>query len=200
PGDGLGSCEPPGSVSVLVLERPLGGVFRETASLDTSDPTAVISDLTIGDLNGDSLDDIAWTEENLDRVVVWLGAGDGEFFLAPGSPYPVGDAPSGIALIQANDDNGDGIAGSLDQQDICVTQKGSNNVLILRNRLTRRADINGSGRVDGFDLARLGRAFGLSYDLTNPPGGMIPPSDLDLDGDVDGTDLSLFTIRFGDQF
>jgi hypothetical protein len=54
-------------------------------------------------------------------------------------------------------------------------------------------DIDLSGRVDGFDLARLGRAFGTavgaqSYDVA---------ADLDLDGQVDGVDLSLLAAGFG---
>jgi len=57
----------------------------------------------------------------------------------------------------------------------------------------RLADIDGSSRVDGFDLARLGRAFGATsgqprYDAA---------SDLDRDGQVDGADLALFAPQFG---
>jgi hypothetical protein len=56
-------------------------------------------------------------------------------------------------------------------------------------------DIDLSGRVDGFDLAALARAFGsslgeLSYDLQ---------SDLNSDAEVDGTDLSLLAAQFGEQ-
>ena len=56
-----------------------------------------------------------------------------------------------------------------------------------------RADVDLSGRVDGFDLARLGRAFGsvsggARYD---------PDSDLDRDGQVDGADLALLANQFG---
>jgi len=58
-----------------------------------------------------------------------------------------------------------------------------------------RADLDLSGRVDGFDLARLGRAFGASsgdarYD---------PAADLDRDGQVDGADLALLAKQFGKQ-
>ncbi|HEX4824807.1 MAG TPA: dockerin type I domain-containing protein [Candidatus Polarisedimenticolaceae bacterium] len=55
------------------------------------------------------------------------------------------------------------------------------------------ADIDGNGRVDGLDLARLGRAFGSStgeakYDAA---------ADLDHNGQVDGADLAILTSQFG---
>ena len=55
--------------------------------------------------------------------------------------------------------------------DIVVALSGAPNVLLLTNLLQQRSDINGSGRVDGFDLARLARAFGSAdgdsaYDAT----------------------------------
>ncbi len=55
------------------------------------------------------------------------------------------------------------------------------------------ADADLSGRVDGFDLARLARAFGsvsgeLRYDAT---------IDFDRDGDVDGDDLAILAAHFG---
>jgi hypothetical protein len=54
-------------------------------------------------------------------------------------------------------------------------------------------DIDASGRVDGFDLAVLGRAFGAMsgssrYDLR---------ADLDHDGQIDGGDLALLARDFG---
>jgi hypothetical protein len=56
-----------------------------------------------------------------------------------------------------------------------------------------RADINLSGRVDGFDLARLGRAFATA---TGDP-RYDADVDLDRNGEVDGSDLSLFAPQFG---
>lgn len=55
------------------------------------------------------------------------------------------------------------------------------------------ADVDDSGRVDGFDLARLGRAFGaiaggFRYDAT---------CDLDRNGVIDGNDLALLAPQFG---
>ncbi|MFQ5767838.1 MAG: hypothetical protein ACE5ID_07635, partial [Acidobacteriota bacterium] len=56
-----------------------------------------------------------------------------------------------------------------------------------------RVDLDGSGRVDGLDLARLARQFGLSQGQV----GFDPAADLDLDGDVDGDDLIVMSIDFG---
>ena len=55
------------------------------------------------------------------------------------------------------------------------------------------ADINESGRVDGFDLAILGRAFGSN--LGDPD--FDPAADSVPDGSIDGMDLDLFTQFFG---
>ncbi len=56
-----------------------------------------------------------------------------------------------------------------------------------------RADLDASGRVDGFDLAALAAAFGQS---SGDP-GFDPARDLDRDGDVDGDDLFGLAIAFG---
>ena len=54
-------------------------------------------------------------------------------------------------------------------------------------------DIDTSGRVDGFDLARLARAFGATF----PDPRYDVAADLDGDGDVDGFDLTRLADRFG---
>jgi hypothetical protein len=57
-------------------------------------------------------------------------------------------------------------------------------------------DVDGTGRVDGFDLARLARAFGASY--PDPRYDVL--ADLDGDADVDGMDLSRLANNFGATF
>jgi hypothetical protein len=57
-------------------------------------------------------------------------------------------------------------------------------------------DVDGTGRVDGFDLARLSRAFGATY--PNPRYDALV--DLDGDGDVDGMDLTRLANSFGTTF
>jgi hypothetical protein len=60
----------------------------------------------------------------------------------------------------------------------------------------QRTDIDGSGRVDGFDLALLARRFGSAF------GGSGYQPDLDLDGNksVDGIDQSLLADYFATTF
>jgi thermitase len=54
-------------------------------------------------------------------------------------------------------------------------------------------DLDGSGRVDGFDLGRLGLAFGSHPGDSN----WNPDADLNGDGIVDGSDLTILAENFG---
>jgi hypothetical protein len=115
---------------------------------------------------------------------------------ADGNGNGVGDVceacPAGIA-----DSDGDGIC---DPDDNCPAMKNTNQADFDGDGFgdacetgALRADIDLSGRVDGIDLARLGRAFGAStgsqrYDAA---------ADLDRDGQVDGADLALLAAQFG---
>jgi hypothetical protein len=54
-------------------------------------------------------------------------------------------------------------------------------------------DVDGSGRVDGFDLARLSLAFGAIF----PDSRYQPAVDLDGSGIIDGIDLSILAFQFG---
>ena len=56
-----------------------------------------------------------------------------------------------------------------------------------------RIDLDGSGRVDGFDLAMLAHAFGSDEEDAL----YLIDADIDVDGRVDGTDLALLASRFG---
>jgi hypothetical protein len=58
-----------------------------------------------------------------------------------------------------------------------------------------RADANLSGRVDGFDLSRFGRAFGASTGAARYDADV----DFDRDGTVDGADLAILAAVFGDR-
>jgi hypothetical protein len=177
------------------------------------------------------------------NVTVYIGIGNGLFFTDPTlNPAGIDD---GAALLAS---------GNLDLRDdatypeIVVHGGSYASPVVLKNVITERADIDGSGRVDGFDLALLSRAFGATRgeDFTIlgpaagplldgtllqsgsgpgrvvvgsgslPPGQDVPdsaalcdgaldatssyyglPVDINLDGDVDGEDLSLLAMRFG---
>jgi hypothetical protein len=115
---------------------------------------------------------------------------------ADGNGNGVGDAceacPPGIA-----DSDGDGVC---DPDDNCPAMSNTNQADFDDDGFgdacetgALRADIDLSGRVDGLDLARLGRAFGTAagsqrYDAA---------ADLDRDGEVDGRDLALLAPQFG---
>jgi hypothetical protein len=66
--------------------------------------------------------------------------------------------------------------------------------LLLIELDPRRVDLDRSGRMDGFDLAVLARAFGRGKDEEFYSAG-----DVDVDGLVDGTDLAVLAARFGDS-
>jgi hypothetical protein len=61
---------------------------------------------------------------------------------------------------------------------------------------TLARDADGSGRVDGYDLVRMARAFGRVY-----PDPLFDVSvDLDGNGAIDGLDLALLAVSFGQSF
>jgi hypothetical protein len=63
----------------------------------------------------------------------------------------------------------------------------------VRNQPAPDGDIDGSGRVDGGDLIRLGLAFGASKQDTR----FNPRADLDQNGVIDGADLAALAALFG---
>ncbi|MCZ6695172.1 MAG: hypothetical protein O7A63_01410, partial [Acidobacteria bacterium] len=72
------------------------------------------------------------------------------------NPDSVPDGATGMATASI-----DFLAGNA-RPDIVVFNGDDRQPLVLINTLDRRADIDGSGRVDGYDLAILARAFGAS--------------------------------------
>jgi hypothetical protein len=102
--------------------------------------------VTIGDFNGDGIQDLAVANYN-SRVGILLGNGSGGFAPAPGSPVTIG---SGAAWVAVGDFNGDGI------QDLATANSTSNNVSVLLG--------NGSGgftQAPGSPVAVGGGAHGV---------------------------------------
>ena len=141
----------------------------------------------LADLNGDDLLDFAITGEDTNNVSVGLGAGDGSFFLARVDAYGTTQVPTAVAV---GDTDGDGL------RDLVVTGEGNDDLALLGSGMLRRADMDGTSRVDGFDLALLGRLF--SIDFTDPEYDFY--LDVNLDGFIDGFDLTVLGVAFGTVF
>ena len=87
------------------------------------------------DFNGDGIVDLATANADSNNVSVLLGAGNGSFAPAAGSPFAAGSHPTGIV---AGDFNGDG------HVDLTVANSGSSNFSVLLG--------NGSG---GFSASSI---------------------------------------------
>lgn len=68
-----------------------------------------------------------------------------------------------------------------------------NNPVILSNVIPERADVDGSNRIDGKDLAMWAKGFGL---VRGNRGYSLGP-DINLDGKIDGFDLVYIAYQFG---
>jgi hypothetical protein len=110
---------------------------------------------------------------------------------------PPGSASAMLSVAGTCTDDGDVLADPIDNCPLVANESQAdsdgNGVGDACDTGPNFADINLSGRVDGFDLARLGRAFGAAsgdprYDAA---------ADLDHDAQVDGVDLALFAAQFG---
>ena len=82
------------------------------------------SDIAVGDFNGDGNLDVAVANHAVKLVTVLLGNGNGQFSLAPGSPFSVesNPHPHGIAVADFNGDK---------KPDIAIDSWGENRVLVL---------------------------------------------------------------------
>jgi hypothetical protein len=140
------------------------------------------------DLNADDLPDLAVLGFNSNNVAVLLGEGDGtfEFDTARAQAFGTTNAPRALAT---GDFNGDNILDML-----AASQFDS--FAILESGFVKRSDINGTGRVDGFDLAQLGRLFGVSEGDPDYEFYL----DINMDGTIDGSDLTYLAEAFGRSF
>jgi FG-GAP-like repeat/Thrombospondin type 3 repeat len=140
-----GLIVPPGHSSSL----PAGGP-----------PTA----MAFADLNSDRIDDLAvsWTDESdplnpVFGLTVFFGLGNGLFFTAP--EFNLAGLPGHASLLGTGFVN---LGPSALFPDAVVFDPSTGAPTVLKNVMPERADIDGSGRVDGYDLTLLAHAFGAS--------------------------------------
>jgi hypothetical protein len=86
--------------------------------------------LRASDLNKDGMPDVVTSNLEGNNATVLIGIGEGKFQEAPGSPFPAGDAPFGIAIGDVNDDNNQDIA-IVNSPTITSESKGKDGLTIL---------------------------------------------------------------------
>ena len=148
-------------------------------------PTAV----TAVDLNGDGIKDLVVANTGSDTLSVFLGNGDGTFLSDPAFDVPVLPGPR---TLQGGFFSRDAV---LDFEEVTTLSPSLNTPVLAVNVISERADIDGSGRVNGRDLAFWARGFGFSRKDAGYPGSR--DADINLDGKIDGLDLVFITTQFG---
>ena len=152
-------------------------------------------DATFADLNNDgTLDLVVLSTGNsgttVPNITIYLGLGNGLFYtdptFNPHGPLPQFDVPDGGALVGAGLTH---LQSESSLPDVVVFNTVEAAPLVLTNILKDRADIDGSGRVDGFDLAVLARAFGArrGEDFTILPNGTLQQTGSGIDRVVVGS-------------
>jgi hypothetical protein len=112
------------------------------------------------DLNQDGIQDLivlstGGASTSAPNLTVYVGMGNGLFFTDP-TLNPAG-VPDGMTLLATGNIN---LVSDATFPDVALFSGTNQAPIILTNILTDRADIDGSGRVDGYDLAVLARSFG----------------------------------------
>ena len=195
----------------------------------------------MADINNDGVQDLVGLSSQQNgpsRVTVFIGIGNGLFFTdqtlnPPPFPDEIRFMTAGNAFLQDK----------VFYPDLEMFDVQDQAPIVMRNVILERADIDGSGRVDGYDLALFAASFGAmrGEDFTiqadgtllqsgtgagalvvgsgsRVPGQDLPTSssicdgaftplagryglsvDLNLDGQVDGTDLAILASQFGQR-
>jgi hypothetical protein len=78
--------------------------------------------LAVGDFNGDGRPDLAVPNAENNNVTILLGNGNGGFYRAPGSPFPVGSYPRSVVIRDFNEDG---------KPDLAILNAKSENVTVL---------------------------------------------------------------------
>ncbi len=199
------------SIVSVILNR--GDLHFELAGEYETVPRT-ITDITGADFNGDGLNDIALTsissqtDPNSDTVEILFNLGGG--ILGNPLSYNVGSGATRIAAAQM-----DGQAGI----DIVVSLDGSNEITLLLNDGSGAfpnqesylcgggcdgvtlSDIDGDGDADPviFNDNHFVTQHQATVSIINNRtiNSVVCPGDLDMDGDIDGTDIYLWTVNPG---
>jgi len=199
------------SVEVIIQYPP--GTWVRFSSIHLGDgkqPRGIVA----VDLNQDGYRDLAVSNEGDSTLSVLMGQGDGMFaYLTCAGGSNVGRACNSDADCVGSTCQPDPsfstvyLPGPLldlrggffrrdtfqDLPEVAGICQPLNNPVILSNIIPERADVDGSDRVDGKDLAIWARSFGL----VRGNWGYSPGADINLDGKIDGLDLVYIAFQFG---
>lgn len=173
--DAAASNRSSNNVSVFLGDGD-GGVLPAGGGVPASPSTyAVGADgpfyIDKGDFNDDDIVDLVTANQVSNNVSLLIGAGDGTFSPASGSPFAVGDRPRGLAVGDVNDDGDDDVVSA----DFTDPRGAIGTVTVLLG--------NGAG-----DLAAAGPAIPVGQ---NPR--WVTLGDFDEDGDPDIAAANAFT-------
>jgi hypothetical protein len=128
---------------------------------------------TFADLNHDGRDDLVALSSQPggpSHITVYMALGNGLFYTDDTfNPAPIDDE---ITLMAQGNTH---LQTNLYYPDLVLFSKRDQAPIVLTNIMNERADIDGSGRVDGYDLAILASAFGSTRgeDFTILPNGTL---------------------------
>ncbi len=137
----------------------------------------------LDDMNNDGISDIVALSSGdgdpaTPNLTIYMGIGNGLFYTDP--TLNPADVPDGATLLATNninlatdlflpevslfyppeDADGDGMLDPGEDRNGNGVLDGDAGPIVLTNILNERADFDGSGRIDGFDLVTLARSFG----------------------------------------
>jgi hypothetical protein len=157
-------------------------------ALDVATPEAP-RNTVLTDLNGDGNLDLAVAGASSNNAAVVMGAGDGSFDEAAVRTQAFGVAKEPTAIAYGDFD-GDGLG------DLLAAGARTDDISFSPSGFLRRSDLDGSGRVDGFDLALLSRLVVTSQG--DPAYEFY--LDIDMDGEIGVMDLPILALAFGTVF
>jgi hypothetical protein len=165
----------PGTSTVEIVLPGNEGPAHPPASPAPLPLPSTPSDAAFVDLNQDgNLDLVVLSSGDGDpatpNITIYLGVGNGLFFTDPS--FNPTDVPDGMTLLAAGQVN---LSVDSTYPDLVLFDSVKQAPVIMTNTLPERADIDRSGRVDGYDLALLARSFGAARgeDFTIQPDGTL---------------------------